>query len=212
MKNKLLAVIFLFVVLLAGLIGCGNSNENQNGTQTTGSETTASSANQTELQSSKTSVPAPAVPFEPVSGKLVDAGNIRAICPEGWYSLPVTDYFSDEKDALDKNKLFFQKFSDDEWSNLPNVVISFYGEATIDMPYEEQLDYYSEDAECLAPFMIGDAVWEGLIYPVGENVIEAVISPQENGEFDVGVRLEGDGEVITFVDADLQTILTSIAY
>ena len=217
MKIKALLGILLITALLTGLAGCGNSDSSQNSTQPTVKDTAASGVQQstdtTATQSVKTSVSAtPAVPFEPVSGKTVDAGNVRAVCPEGWYNLPARDVFSEEEGALDPDKLIFQKFSDEEYTNLPNVVISFYGVGETFMSYEEQLEYYSENAKLLPPFMIGETVWEGLTYPLGDDVTEVLISKQGNGDMSVGIRLEGEGESIAITDADVQTILTSIEY
>ena len=154
---------------------------------------------------------ADAVPFEPVAGRLVNAGKISATCPDGWYNISVRDYFAGTEDAIADDRLFFQKFTDDEWSNMPNVRISFYGEGSSYYPYEEQLGYY-DGAVLLKPFAIGDTIWEGIQYSIGTLAVEVLMSPQGNGVVEVGIRIMGEGERINLTDADVQTILASIAY
>ena len=209
-------VLFVFLMILP-VSGCDNnaSIESPATTLWTTSATTSQLAKTTQSTTTKqttTTVPAsPAVPFDPVAGQIIDAGNIRAVCPEGWYNLPVRDFFSDKQDALDLSALHFQKFSDDTLTNLPFVSIQYYGEDADFMPFEEQMKYY-DAAEYITPFTVGDTVWEGLIYSLGDNVVEATISHQGSGVISVLVRLEGSGKAIAFTDDDLQTILTSIDY
>ena len=186
--------------MLIGLVGCEKSSDVQ--------DSDGSYASGDVLQSSVD--PIPAVYFEPVTGELIDTGVIQAICPDGWYNIEVYDYFS-EPAGIDTSMLRFQKFSDDRWSNLPFVSISFFGTSSYNMSYEDQLGYY-DNAKLLQPFMIEDTVWEGLTYPLGDSVVEVLISPQNVDEFSVLIQLEGYGEVITLEDDDVLTILTSIRY
>ena len=198
MKSKHLVIVVLAIALLLSIAACAGNTDNQQ------------NSDSIENQASNTAI-TPAVPFEAVPGETIDAGNIHAVCPDGWFNSPVSDMFSGEAGALDADKLMFLKGTDDSWSYAPCVSISFYGKDREVMPYEEQMDFY-DNAVILEPFMIGETVWEGLSYNVSDDVVEAVISIQNVGAFNVLVRLEGEGQVISFADADVQTILSSIAY
>ena len=204
MKIKHLAMLVLAIVLVLSMSACGEKPA---------TDPTDSNSVEDQLpENQDPDVPAlPAVPFDAVPGETIDAGDVRAVCPEGWFNSPVVDFFAEEPGTLATDKLTFLKGTDDSWSNTPFVSISFYGADRDAMPYEEQLDFYGE-AVIMEPFMIGEAVWEGLRYNVGDDAVEAVVSIQGVGAFNVLVRLEGDGETVTFEDADIQTILTSIAY
>ena len=152
----------------------------------------------------------PSVPFEPVAGGVINAGNIRAICPEGWFSSPVTDYFA-KNQTLDPDALLFLKGTDDSWASTPFVSIRFYGKDHVLMSYEEQKGKY-DSATDIEPFFIGADIWEGITYHIDAKAIEAVVSVRGRGAYEVIIRLEGAGEAITFADADVQTILSSIEY
>ncbi len=47
--------------------------------------------------------------IEDVKGETIDAGNIKALCPTGWLNDPVSDYSSDEDDAIDPDTVRFIK-------------------------------------------------------------------------------------------------------
>ena len=198
MKMKRLLISVLAIVMLLSMVACGNPSDqspDQNSDVNSGSQTTAT----------------PAVPFDPVSGETIDAGNISALCPEGWFNSPVVDMFAAEAGALDTSKLLFLKGTDDSWSNSPCASISYYGESGLALSFAEQLDFY-DGAALIDPFMIGDTVWEGLSYDLGDDVTEVIIGIQGVSAFNVLLRIKGEGQTISFADADVQTILSSITY
>ena len=193
MKIKRIAALLLTLPIAVFMFACAKDGETKSAAEDDSSTVSAKSA----------------VPFNAVPGEKINAGNISAICPEGWFNIPKFDIFASEG-TPDVNKLVFNKGTDDNYSNLPFISITFYGKDNVPMSYESQMEYY-DTAVALEPFMIKDQIWEGFTYKVGENVEEAVISIVGNGEFNVLVRLKGEGETITLSDADVQTILSSIA-
>ena len=204
MKFKRVVLAMMFVVLAFSVSACGEKKDKEE-VKTDVVESVE------DIEEAKPEIePEAAVPFEPVAGEMIDAGNIRAICPEGWFNYPVVDYFSEDS-ALDPDKLTFLRGTDDSLTNLPHIAIGFYGADNELMPYEDQKAHY-ETAVDIAPFMIGEDVWEGIRYNLGDDVTEALISKVGVGAFAVLVRLEGAGEVISLTDADVQTILSSIAF
>jgi len=154
---------------------------------------------------------APVVEFDPVAGKTVDAGNVSATCPEGWYNMPVQDYFSDVEGALDPNGLKLQKDTDDEWTYGPAVIVNFYGEDNEIMSYDLQKDFF-DSAVDVEPFTVGDKVWHGIQYNMGEDILEANISVKGSGAVEVLLILEGEGRSISLTDPDVLTILSSIRH
>ena len=199
MKIKHILLAMLSVALLLSLSACGSDSSN-NPTPPPAPVTTTP----------EVTAPTPAVAFEPVAGELIDAGNVRAICPEGWFNSPVSA-FSNDPDETDPDALLFLKGTDDRWTNGPIVKINFYGVDHEIMSLEDQMSYF-ETAVALTPFTIGENVWLGYSYDVGDSIVEAVLNQQGSGAVDILVRLEGDGQTITLADPDIQTIISTIAY
>ena len=209
MKIKNLLLIVLSLVLLVALAAC-DSAEKTPVSQPEDEVTETESNDETAAEDSE-NAPAQAVPFDPVAGELVDAGNIRAICPEGWISVPVRNYLSDDLDAVDPDALSFYKGAEDSLVSTPYIVATFYGIHNELTDYETQKMFF-DAVDDIEPFMIGTDIWEGISYNLGDSITEAIISKRGYGAFDVMIRLEGGGETISFTDADVQTILTSIEY
>ena len=68
-----------------------------------------------------------------VSGERIDTGIISALCPDGWKSYDVADYFSDDDDAIDPTRLEFHKGAqtpDDQFFK-PGIDISYYDKTVI---------------------------------------------------------------------------------
>ena len=154
---------------------------------------------------------APVVEFDPVAGETINAGNVSATCPEGWYNMPVRDYFSDVEDALDPGSLKFQKDTDDEWSYGPAIIVSFFGTDHEMMSYDTLKGFYDEAVDVEA-FTVGDDVWHGIQYNIGDDILEATISVKGNGAVEVLLVLEGEGRSISLTDPDVLTVLSSIKY
>ena len=182
-----------------------DTSSNATDNPTTETEQTAEQTKATEAE------PVAAVPFDPVPGEISDAGNIRAICPEGWFSVPVRDFFSDKDDALTPDKVRLIKGTDDDWAQVPYIVITFLGTNHRPMSLDEQKEYYDTTAD-LEPFMIGTDIWEGFSYAVGDSKVEAIIRKRNDPAFDVLVILQDKEETISLTDADVQTILSTIHY
>ena len=198
MKFKNVLLVSIFFILLVSLAACGSKDKDS-------SEDGGDVASNVEVEA------APAVPFEPIAGEVVSAGNISAVCPEGWFFVPIRDIFSEVADATDPNKLRLIKGTDDDWASVPNVVISFYGAGTSLSSYAEQKTYYDTVVD-VNPFTIGDEVWEGISYNLGETSTEVLISKVNDGSYQVTVGTVTNGGSVSLTDADIQTILSSISY
>lgn len=139
-------------------------------------------------------------------GELIDAGNIKAVCPKGWTNSPVKDPWSSDENALDKNALYFIKGASDSWDvfSHPSIRIDYYGEDNI---ITDTRDFYTEVSD--VNLKINGVEWVGFTGKSGE-YLNGVLSIKDSGAICVSLCLQTSTEQITIEDEDIKTILGSI--
>ncbi|MGI6076892.1 MAG: hypothetical protein ACOYCB_01840 [Fastidiosipilaceae bacterium] len=139
-------------------------------------------------------------------GELIDAGNVRAVCPTGWFNLEVQN---SDGDGLDPNQLTFLKGAESasDLFNAASVMIVFHG---MDNPVMDIRSVY-EDIEELEPFEAGGRTWEGF-KGVSMGYQYALLNREGSGEVQVMVLMENDNASIALDDPDFLTILETLDY
>lgn len=144
-----------------------------------------------------------------ITGERISAGNVSALCPDGWKSYPVWDLWADEANTVDKDKLKFNKgaVSEDDQHVTPSMEIRYYGpNSTFFRPDKDRFD----DPEDLSPMKIGERTWEGIAGLSWGNRQALIWTEDGDDEFLIAILLEYDGKKITLQDADVQAIIASI--
>ncbi len=144
-----------------------------------------------------------------ITGERISAGNVSALCPDGWKSYPVWDLWAEKENTPDKDKLKFNKgaVSEDDQHFTPSIEIRYYGvDATFFRPDKDRF----EDPEDLAPMKIGERTWEGIAGLSWGNKQALIWTEDGDDEFLIAILLEYDGKKITLQDADVQAIIASI--
>lgn len=148
-----------------------------------------------------------------IKGEIIDAGQVSALCPEGWVNVPVEDFVSTQQEGesiLDPTRLQFDKISksqENEFLTL-GVWIYYYPKET----NTENLfvNSFSLKSEAWGPKEIDGRTWEGFVgLDLGERNA-TIWTEDDNAKFYVRVVLEVDKEKVSLDDADVQAILASI--
>lgn len=184
MKKRILIVLVAMIISTLLLSGCGKKDGAS--PETSGKET------------------------EDITGEEINAGDVIALCPEGWLSFGVPDLFSDDEDATVPNKLEFRKGAKDaEDYGTPGISITYYGEN--ETFYELNKDDY-EDSEDLGPIDFGGRTWQGFTAVDGAYKYGWLWTGTADGdeEFLVNYLCEYGGVTISIDDADVQAIISSI--
>jgi hypothetical protein len=148
-------------------------------------------------------------PVSDITGERISAGNVSALCPDGWKSYPVWDLWAEEANTVDKDKLKFNKgaVSEDDQHFTPSMEIRYYGlNSTFFRPDKDRFD----DPEDLAPMKIGGRTWEGIAGLSWGNRQALIWTEDGDDEYLIAILLEYDGKKITLQDADVQAIIASI--
>lgn len=148
--------------------------------------------------------PVESEPTPAITGSVVDAGHVRALCPTGWLSIPVHQ-IDGEQDA---NSLLFVKgaSSPENTSGCPTLHINYYETA------EENLNnrsFYTNTKDIA--FQVGDQEWTGFTgyffdYAAG------VFAPSNDSSIEIEINFSGAEGDIALTDADFQAILASIQH
>lgn len=146
-----------------------------------------------------------------VTGEMIHAGELSALCTNGWMNFPVPDLFADDEDAIVPNKLLFRKGakSQDDYGK-PGISITHYGEN--ETFYELNKDDYA-DSEELDAINLGGRTWQGFTgLDSGSKYVWLWTGTSDSAEeFLINFMCEYDGVEISLDDADLQAIIASIA-
>lgn len=187
------------MVSILALAGCGE--ENVSSPESTGNKS-SSGTNENVV---------PDISVADVPGERVDAGNISALCPEGWKSYPVADIFSDDDDAVDPDALEFRKGaeSEDDKYLTPGLKITYYGEDYSLMDIDSE-NYFGGKFEVWGPVGLGGRTWEGLVGLENDEKFAIVQAKGGDDKFDAMIQLEDGGQIISLEDDDVLAILASI--
>lgn len=144
-----------------------------------------------------------------ITGETFDAGNITALCPDGWKAFPVSDTFDEYEGDNDPNAVSLYKGAESEWDmfSTPGIQINYYGpESGMTAPYK---DFYDNVVD-LEDMTIGDCTWHGFSGESLETPLTMLWTEDGGALTQVTVWTEMDGKTISLEDADVQAILMSI--
>ena len=94
-----------------------------------------------------------------VTGETYDAGNVKALVPEGWKAYPVMDIWSDDPNATDPDQfnIVLGGETDLDLLTKASIQIVHYAPGSMMTPSP---DFY-DGAQILEPMVTGDLTWEG---------------------------------------------------
>ena len=185
--NKTMAVILAFGIAV-GLGGCRDISQ-------------SSEINETSVDKSTVTI----------KGKEIEAGNVSAICPDGWKSVGVPDYSASDADTLSTDKLRFINggSSAEDATSYPTIEISCYN---ADYEEEDPENVYGSVTE-IESFSTGNYTWEGYT-GTSLGVSFTHLSTTDGSHKYIVMLYElsniGNGEDAAVSDSDVQGILASI--
>lgn len=182
MKKRIVLVVALVMVGMLTLMACGKPD----------SESKAGDAN------------------KKIKGKVVDAGTVSALCPEGWMSYGIKDLFSDDEKATVPNILEFRKGAknDEDHYSKPGFTLTFYGPN--ETFYELNKDTYTEVKDIEAT-EIGGRMWEGFSgINAGYRYTNVWTGTEDGDEFLITFMMDYGKEKISLDDAEVHAIIESI--
>ena len=180
----------LSMLMIVSMLICAISCENKNSTNT-GDHTASTEVSSTPQASD-------------ADGR-INAGNISAICPEGWKSFPVMSY--DDDNEIDPNELkFYKGVTDDDLKDTqPSIAISFKNKGPVGA------DKSFLEGEDIEPLEIGGRIWEGFEFEWAGDSLAKLISSEVGDTIYLTVWLVvRKDQPITLHDTDLQEIIASI--
>jgi hypothetical protein len=153
--------------------------------------------------------------YKTVTGKVVDAGSVSALCPKGW--VRESNFNNGNTDSILLNK----------GSRDPSISIVYYDSV------QQFEDIYSrkksgfdwrlktlrakDDGEDISPITLGDVKWTGWVGTNNSKGSNGYGCPSaslyaRDGDkvYSVHMILEDNGKKISIYDADVQAILASI--
>ena len=141
-----------------------------------------------------------------------DSGNVLVTVPGGWKAWGASDVFKDYSPEYDHdpNGIELRKGAKTDLDQLttPGMTIKYYGYGK---KRPDMSKSFYDDAEDLSPMTIGSRVWEGFTGKSFGDPVAALWTEDGFDKFTVFVMLEKGGKKISLDDADVQTILKSVA-
>ncbi|MBQ4347077.1 MAG: hypothetical protein IJC39_01350, partial [Firmicutes bacterium] len=195
--KKFFALALAGIMCAAMLKACGGDD----------SPTTTERQESTRPTSSADDIPEIELPE--LSGEYFDAGNVRAIVPEGWKAFPQSDLFSDEEGVMDPDVITICKGGETDLDVLtkPGVRIDYYGP---DTQMGGGLKDWYDNTEDLAPIKSGPYTWEG--FTTTDYDLMAILVTEDGAhQYQATVYLETDDGTISLEDEDVLAILASVA-
>ena len=184
---KKLFAFFLALMLLLSLTACGN-DEGKSPAPEGGKE------------------PAPVK----VTGEIYDAGNVKALVPEGWKAFPVMDMWSDDPNATDPDQFNIVLGGETDFDLLTkaSIQIVYYKPGSMMTPSP---DFY-EGAQILEPMVTGDLTWEGFsAKDFMDNPMTILWTTNAAGhQFQLNLFTKNGDSEYSLTDAAVQAILESI--
>ncbi|HZK43064.1 MAG TPA: hypothetical protein VFC73_02135 [Syntrophomonadaceae bacterium] len=148
-----------------------------------------------------------------IKGEIIDAGEVSALCPEGWVNVPVEDFVRTQQEGetvFDPTRLQFDKISksqENEFLTLGAWIYYYPKETNTEDLF---VNSFSLKSEAWGPKEIGGRTWEGFVgLDLGERNA-TIWTEDDDAKFYVRVVLEVGKETISLEDADMQAILASI--
>lgn len=144
-----------------------------------------------------------------VSGERISTGVISALCPDGWKSYDVTDFFSDDEDAIDLAGLQFNKGAqtEDDKYLTSGIEISYFDKDSYFMEPTPE-NYMVDNPEDWGPMELSGRTWIGFKdLDRGDTFIWS-----QEGDYHLLVTLfiDSSDDKLSMEDAEVQAIISSI--
>lgn len=142
-------------------------------------------------------------------GERISTGVISALCPDGWKSYDVTDFFSDDEDAIDLARLQFNKGAqtEDDKYLTSGVDISYFDKDSYFMEPTPEV-YMVDNPEEWGPMELSGRNWQG--FKDLDRGDTYIWSKEGDYHLMVIVFIESDGDKLSMEDAEVQAIISSI--
>ena len=180
-RIRMLCAAVLLVLSLAAA-GCGGTEEP--------TESVSSSENQ-------------------IHGTVEDAGQINALCPDGWISVGVPDLETTESGVMRTNALRFVKGSADDLENSAFIDLCYYS-STNEISELEPEKWY-DNVTGTGNIVTGDYTWNGYTALSLGAPFVYLETETPNAAFTASIYTQ-DGKLFSasINDADVQAILSSV--
>ncbi len=147
-----------------------------------------------------------------IKGEVIDAGEVKALLPEGWMNVPATDVFNDNAAKTNELKFYKGAKSDQDQFSCPYVQIDYYGENHTSMDVKDLYDNVKDVEDVVA----GSYTFTGYTGEMVEGYTNAILWLKDNPDImQVTLNLtstKNGVKSIELTDADLIAILSSIEY
>lgn len=144
-----------------------------------------------------------------VPGDQFDAGNVSALCPEGWMAFPISDLFDEYPGNTDPNGIRIHKGASNDMEQLstPGIQINYYGPGSaMSLPNRE----FYENPQTIEPMEIGQYSWRGFSGFNGGIPMTVLWAESGEHQFQVIITTAMEGKTIALEDAEVQAIIQSI--
>jgi len=196
--KKIIVFTLILTLAISLFAGCGASPEPATSPAPAQSPQTAP---EQETETAPESEPE----TEEIDDSRIDAGNVSAVCPDGWDSFPW------EGEDGSNNLKFYKGIQpgtqddiDRQKQSVPAIAINY---KTGDGLFSFK-DFY-DDAEDWGPQTIGEYTWEGFTATWNDDKVAILTS----GDLTLNIWLEmADGASISLDDQDVRDIIASIRY
>ncbi len=206
--NKAFCILLSFMLMLS-ITACGGDDEPK------------------EIEKNVNGKPDTSVSTKPdttapeVSGEIYDAGELRALVPDGWAAFPIPDVFADEPDAVKTSCFHIIKDGTDDGDIHAKPYIRLEClEPGVQIADPDPAFY--KNVEDVGPLDLGGRSWSGYVCedcfggyrkPV---IGKMAVLYTEDGStlYEAVIRLEFNGrkEKISLEDDDVQAILASVQF
>lgn len=145
-----------------------------------------------------------------ITGEYFDAGEVKAIVPNGWKAFPVSDVFAEEEDAMMPDAIQIAKGAKDglDLFSCPYLHITYYGPDTT--LWEPDSSWYDNPVD-LEPMTIGNFTWKGFTgESLGTKIAVIWAEGSNNQQYQVSAYVDAANGTISLDDPDVQAIIASI--
>lgn len=176
--KKMIAILMTVLMSMSLLAGCGGSG---GGGDTSSNEIT-------------------------VKGTVFDAGNVKALVPEGWKAFEVPDAFSDEMDP-DIMHIIKGGSKDTDMLSHAYIRLEYFGPDRWMLTPDKE---WYEDCTDLQPFEAGGYTWNGFSGMTMDTPITVLWTEADNIGYQLNLMTDADKSSFKLEDADVQAILMTL--
>lgn len=143
-----------------------------------------------------------------ISGERINTGIISALCPDGWKSYDVTDYFSDD-DAVDLTRLEFHRGAETEDDKFFKAGVNIdYFDKNSYFSEPKPSDYGAENFEILEDKEFSGRTWQGFIDLDTSSTY--IWTKEADYYLSAVIYIASDEDSISIEDPEVEAIIASI--